>query len=96
MFLQRGRDGDRTRMYSKPAVAVFCKSLDEVVVERLRIATEICPHTFRATGITNYLINSGSLEIAQQMAAHADARTTKLYDRRNEQVSLDEIERITI
>ena len=60
------------------------------------IATEICPHTFRATGITNYLTNSGSLEIAQQMAAHADARTTKLYDRRNEQVSLDEIERITI
>lgn len=60
------------------------------------IATSICPHTFRATGITNYLTNSGSLEIAQQMAAHADARTTKLYDRRNEQVSLDEIERITI
>lgn len=60
------------------------------------LATEICPHTFRATGITNYLINSGSLEIAQQMAGHADARTTKLYDRRNEQVSLDEIERITI
>ena len=36
VFFQRGRDGDRTRMYSKPAVAVFCKSLDEVVVERLR------------------------------------------------------------
>jgi integrase len=60
------------------------------------ILTPICPHTFRATGITNYLTNSGSLEIAQRMAAHADARTTKLYDRRNEQVSLDEIERITI
>ena len=60
------------------------------------IRTPICPHTFRATGITNYLINSGSLEVAQRMAAHADARTTKLYDRRNEQVSLDEIERITI
>ena len=60
------------------------------------IVTEICPHTFRATGITNYLTNSGSLEIAQQMAAHADGRATKLYDRRNEQVSIDEIERITI
>ncbi|HBE67544.1 MAG TPA: integrase [Planctomycetaceae bacterium] len=60
------------------------------------IATQICPHTFRATGITNYLTNSGQLEVAQQMAAHADARTTKLYDRRNEQISLDEIERITI
>lgn len=60
------------------------------------LQTQICPHTFRATGITNYLTNSGSLEVAQQMAAHSDARTTKLYDRRNEQVSLDEIERITI
>ena len=60
------------------------------------ILTPIGPHTFRATGITNYLTNSGSLEVAQRMAAHADARTTKLYDRRNEQVSLDEIERISI
>lgn len=60
------------------------------------ILTPICPHTFRATGITNYLKNSGSLEVAQRMAAHADTRTTKLYDRRNEHVSLDEIERITI
>ena len=60
------------------------------------IASQICPHTCRATGITNYLTNSGSLEIAQRMAGHADARTTKLYDRRDEQVSLDEIERITI
>ena len=60
------------------------------------ILTPICPHTFRASGITNYMTNSGSLEVAQRMAAHADARTTKLYDRRNEQISLDEIERISI
>lgn len=60
------------------------------------IRTRVCNHTFRATGITNFLTNKGSLEMAQQMAAHADARTTKLYDRRNDQVSLDEIERITI
>lgn len=66
------------------------------LAKQAELANEICPHTFRATGITNYLINSGSLEIAQQMAGYADARTTKLYDRRNEQVSLDEVERITI
>ncbi|MEM8671134.1 MAG: tyrosine-type recombinase/integrase [Planctomycetota bacterium] len=53
-------------------------------------------HSFRATGVTNYLTNGGKLETAQQMAGHADARTTKLYDRRNDQISLDEIERITI
>ncbi|MGI4758202.1 MAG: tyrosine-type recombinase/integrase [Janthinobacterium lividum] len=60
------------------------------------IKTEIGCHTFRATGITAYLKNGGKLEIAQQMAAHESSRTTGLYDRRNDQVSLDEVERIGI
>jgi integrase/recombinase XerD len=57
---------------------------------------EICCHTFRATGITNYLANGGSLEIAQAIAAHESPRTTKLYDRNQDELSLDEIERIRI
>ena len=60
------------------------------------IRTEIGCHTFRATGITAYLKNGGRLEIAQQMAAHESARTTGLYDRRSDEVSLDEVERIGI
>lgn len=60
------------------------------------IQGRVSNHSFRATGVTNYLTNDGKLETAQQMAGHADARTTKLYDKRNEQISLDEIERITI
>ena len=51
---------------------------------------------FRATGITTYLENGGTLEHAQQIAAHESPRTTKLYDRTTDQVSLDEIERILI
>jgi hypothetical protein len=38
--------------------------------------------------------NGGKLEIAQQMAGHESARTTGLYDRRNDSVALDEIEKI--
>jgi integrase/recombinase XerD len=38
-------------------------------------------HTFRATGITAYLANGGTLEKAQAIAAHESPRTTKLYDR---------------
>lgn len=53
-------------------------------------------HTFRATGITAYLENGGTLEKAQQIAAHASPRTTKLYDRTNDTVTLEEIERIAI
>lgn len=60
------------------------------------IATKIGCHSFRATGITEYLRNGGKLEVAQQMANHESARTTGLYDRRNDQVSLDEVERILI
>lgn len=57
------------------------------------IDTAIGCHNFRATGITEYLKNGGKLEIAQQMANYELARTTGLYDRRNDQVSLDEVER---
>lgn len=60
------------------------------------IKTKIGCHTFRPTGITEYLRNGGKLEAAQQMANHESARTTGLYDRRNDQVSLDEVERILI
>jgi site-specific recombinase XerD len=58
------------------------------------IATKISCHSFRATGITVYLQNGGKLEVAQQMAGHESARTTGLYDRRNDAVALDEIERV--
>jgi len=60
------------------------------------IKTLIGCHTFRATGITAYLKNGGKLEVAQQMAAHESARTTGLYDRRGDDISLDEVERILI
>ena len=55
-----------------------------------------CCHTFRATGITNYMQNGGTLEHAQQIAAHESLRTTKLYDHTQDQISLDEVERIRI
>ena len=53
-------------------------------------------HSFRATGITAYLENGGTLENAQAIASHESARTTKLYDRTSDEITLDEIERIAI
>jgi integrase/recombinase XerD len=55
-----------------------------------------CCHTFRATGITTYLQKGGTIEHAQQIANHESPRTTKLYARTNDAISLDEIERILI
>ena len=61
-------------------------------IERARVPARLVLRT----GITAYLNNGGRLEIAQQMAAHESARTTGLYDRRSNEISLDEVERIGI
>jgi site-specific recombinase XerD len=60
------------------------------------IGTTVGNHTFRATGITAYLKNGGTLEKAAAMANHASTRTTQLYDRRRDEMSLDEVERVVI
>ncbi len=62
----------------------------------LRKRSKIGCHTFRATGLTAYLEGGGTLENAQAIAAHESLRTTQLYDRRGDEVTLDEIEKITI
>ncbi|CAN7734607.1 tyrosine-type recombinase/integrase [Caballeronia sp. LjRoot29] len=61
-----------------------------------RLDTKIGNHTFRATGITAYLRNGGTLENAAAMANHASTSTTQLYDRRRGDITLDEVERIRV
>lgn len=61
---------------------------------RAGLSPELCNHSFRGTGITNFLENGGDLDDAAYIANHASTRTTKLYDRRRQEVSQGEIERI--
>jgi len=76
------------------------RSAEQMLIElkrRLRdagISTIYSNHSFRAAGITNYLENDGTLEVAQRIAGHADSRTTKLYDRRGQKVLLEDMKRI--
>lgn len=65
-------------------------------LEHAKLKTKAGCHSWRATGIAQYLKNGGRLEVAQDMANHADMRTTRLYDRRSESVTLDEVERISL
>ena len=58
------------------------------------LSTTTSPHSWRGSGITEYLRNGGTLETAQEIAAHESSRTTKLYDRSQGEITLDEIERI--
>ncbi|OZC03477.1 hypothetical protein BSZ36_11080 [Rubricoccus marinus] len=60
------------------------------------LSERITNHSLRATGITVYMENGGTLENAQAIAAHESPRTTKLYDRSSDVVTLDEIERIML
>jgi integrase/recombinase XerD len=50
----------------------------------------------RGTGIAIYLQNGGTLENAQRIAAHESSQTTKLYDRTSDEITPDEIEKITL
>lgn len=71
----------------------------QMVLRRARqagLSTKVGNHSFRATGVTVYLKNGGTLENAARMANHASTRTTQLYDRRSDEIQLDEIERILI
>lgn len=88
-----GRTGQLTERAMRQAdvYRMIRRRADEAGIE-----TRIGCHTFRATGITEYLKNGGRLEVAQAMANHESARTTGLYDRRSDQVNLTEVERIAI
>jgi integrase/recombinase XerD len=62
----------------------------------LGLPDTICNHTFRATGITVFRQNGGTVEEAQHIANHASPKTTMPYDRSRDQITLDEVERIMI
>ena len=95
-YLFRTARGHSRQLSDKPMTQPDVYRMIGRRAEAAGVYTNVCCHSFRATGITEYLRNGGKLEVAQQMANHESARTTGLYDRRNDQVSLDEVERILI
>jgi site-specific recombinase XerD len=88
----RGRTGELTgeAMHRVDAYRMIQRCAGE-----LGKKVKIGCHTFRATGITAYL-EAGGWKNAQIMAAHESPRTTKLYDRTGDEITLDEVERIAI
>ena len=88
-----GRTGrlSENRMYRQDALRMIKRRARDA-----GLSDRIGNHTFRGTGITVYLENGGQIEHAQSIAGHESPRTTKLYDRRNESIELDEIEKIVL
>jgi integrase/recombinase XerD len=60
------------------------------------IQKRVCCHSFRATGVTQYMNSGGTIEIAQRIAGHTSSSTTRIYDRSGDQLTLQEIERVQI
>ena len=90
--IQRGMD----RLSRQPLDRAAALKMIKRRAKRAGLPAEICAHSFRGTGITEYLRAGGTLETAARIAGHESTRTTQLYNRLPEEVSLDEIERIHI
>jgi site-specific recombinase XerD len=88
--LSRSRELTGRRLHPVNVTEMVKRRAEEAGFDRDQVSC----HTFRGTGITIYLENGGKLETAQHIAAHASAKTTKLYDRRSQKVEQEEIERI--
>src|SRR5208282_2280349 len=86
--------GKTGKISRRPLVRTDAADMLKRRLKQAGLPAHYSPHSFRATGITNFLENDGTLEAAQRIAGHADSRTTKLYDRRGQKVLLEDMERI--
>jgi site-specific recombinase XerD len=93
------RASDRSRAKRLGTASMTRQTAIQMIKRRARAAglpREICCHSFRATGITAFLASGGTIEAAARIAGHESPRTTSLYDRRNRDINIDEIERIIL
>ncbi len=95
-FLFRTIGRGTGQLTSSPLKQANAHAMIQRHINKSGIATKVGNHSFRATGITAYLKNGGTLEKAAIMANHSSTRTTQLYDRRLDEMTLDEVERIVI
>jgi integrase/recombinase XerD len=84
------------RLRNRPMHRIDAWRMIKRRAKAIGLPEEICNHTFRATGIIAYLENGGTIEHAERIANHESPKTTKLYDRASDQITLDEVEKIVI
>ena len=94
--LFRSAEGRTGRLTDRPLGRNNALDMVKRRAKTAGLPPRICCHTFRATGITAYLEEGGTVEKAQAIACHESPKTTKLYDRTCDKIDLDEIERIRI
>lgn len=65
-------------------------------IKKAGLPSAISPHSFRACAATDLLLQGVRLEDVQYLLGHSDARVTRLYDRRQRQVTRNIVERISV
>jgi site-specific recombinase XerD len=94
--LFRSAAGKTGRLTDRPMHRTDAWQMIKRRAQAAGVSSAIGNHTFRATGITAYLEEGGTIEHAQRIANHESPKTTMLYDRTGDSIDLDEIERIRI
>ena len=92
LFQSANRNGDLT---GKPYDRTNALRMVKRRAEAAGVTGRVVNHTFRATGITRFLENDGSLDEAQMIANHASNTTTKLYDRRGKAGLVDSMRKVS-
>lgn len=96
LFRSSGRGRNRNQLTDRGLSRLTALQIVKRRAMAAGLPAEICNHSFRATGVTEFLKNGGTIETAARIAGHESTRTTQLYDRSFQEISLDEIERILI
>ncbi len=96
LFRTSGRGRQKNELQNKEMSRFSALQMVKRRAVKAGLPSEICNHTFRGTGITEFMRNGGDLETAARIAGHDSTRTTQIYDRTDHELSLDEIERIHI
>ena len=101
MYRQRGTPLFRTlgrkrkltvrRMHENEALGMIKRR-----AKKVGLNPETCCHSLRASGITEYMKNGGTLEKAQRRAGHRSSRTTNIYNRAPDDEDALECEKVTV
>src|SRR5207302_3284351 len=95
-LFRAGTNGTTKTLTGNPLTS---KRICELVKRRLKDAglpSRLSPHSFRVAAITDLLTQGVPLEDVQYLAGHAEPRRTGLYDRRQEKVTRNMVERTSI
>ena len=96
LFRSAGARRGRDQLVPRPLAREDAAAMIKRRARAAGLPAQVCAHSFRGTGITEYLRSGGTLETAARIAGHESTRTTQLYNRLNDELSLDEIEKIHI